>query len=125
MKKSVVKENEERKEQLKEAFVLWRNEAKSKVLYLAGFTSDDLGKQKLIGYFNTNKKSPNEADIRVYTLNKENKQDKEIASLWESSSQNGKRYLTGITDEKEKLVAFYGDENQEKRPYIRAYFREE
>lgn len=126
MKKVVEKKKEERKEfNLEEAFVLWRNESKNKVHYLSGFTSEKLGKGKLIGYFNTKKKNPKEPDVRVYEVDTEGKQGKEVADLWESISSKEKRYLTGTTDEKEKLIAFYGDENQEKRPYIRVYFQED
>ena len=53
------------------------------------------------------------------------KQGEEIASLWSYVSKDKKPYLTGVTNEKEKLVAFYGDESNDKRPYIRAYFQED
>ena len=125
MKKVVTEKKVERKEfTLEEAFVLWKNESKNKIVYLAGNTSEKLGKEKLVAYFNTNKKNPKEPDIRVYDLDKEGKMNKEVADLWETVSPKNVRYLTGTTDEKEKLVAFYGDENQEKRPYIRVYFQE-
>ena len=126
MKKTVAETKEEKREfTLDEAFILWRNESKNNVNYLSGFTSEKLGKAKLIGYFNTMKKNPKEPDIRIYDLDKDGKQNKEVADLWETVSPKEKRYLTGSTDEKEKLVAFYGDEHQEKRPYIRAYFQDE
>ena len=32
--------------------------------------------------------------------------------------------MTGTTNEKEKLVAFYGDEYETKRPFIRVYYSE-
>ena len=125
MKKVVTEKKVERKEfSLEEAFVLWKNESKNKIVYLAGNTSEKLGKEKLVAYFNTNKKNPKEPDIRVYDLDKDGKMNKEVADLWETVSPKNVRYLTGTTDEKEKLVAFYGDENQEKRPYIRVYFQE-
>lgn len=107
---------------LKEAFVLWKNESKNKTEYLRGFTSDK--KVKLVGFFNTNKKNPKEPDVRVYVTDNEGK-DIEVASLWESITKNNKRILTGSTNENEKLVAFYGKEHQEMRPYIRAYYRED
>lgn len=109
---------------LKEAFVLWKNKAKSGADYLAGFTSDK--KIKLVAYFNSNKKNPKEPDIRIYSLDSEGKQDVEVADLWESVSEGkGTRYLTGSTNDREKLVCFYGKEHQEMRPYIRAYYKED
>lgn len=99
------KSNNERKEMI-EAFALWLHDSKSGKEYLSGFTSKDLGKARLVGYFNSMKKNPKEPDIRVYTLNEEGKQDKEIASLWQNESKNKKLYLSGSSDEKEKLVRF-------------------
>lgn len=120
------KETKETKQEVKveltEAFVLWRNKSKAGVDYLSGFTSDE--KVKLVGYFNTKKNNPNEPDVRVYSLDAEGKQDIEVASLWSNVSENDKKYLTGTTNDKEKLVAFYGKENEEKRPYIRAYYKQ-
>lgn len=119
-----VKETPEVKQEVKlsEAFVLWKHKAKSGLDYFKGY---DLNKIKLVAFFNSNKKNPKEPDVRIYTVNVEGKQDKEVASLWEYVSKNNKRYLTGSTDEKEKLVAFYGNEEDEKKPYIRAYFKED
>ena len=125
MRKSVETKEEKKEFTLEEAFVLWRSEAKSGTKYLSGFVSEKLGKTKLIGFFNTNKKNPKEADVRIYELDKEGKQGEEIASLWSYVSKDKKPYLTGVTNEKEKLVAFYGDESNDKRPYIRAYFQED
>ena len=87
--------------------------------------SEKAGKGKVIGFFNTNKKNPKEPDIRIYVLDEKNNIGKEVASLWDSLSKQNVRYLTGITDEKEKLVGFYGNEHEEKRPFIRVYFEEE
>lgn len=113
--------------ELTEAFVLWKNKAKSGNDYLKGHTAADKeGKTvSLIAYFNSNKKNPKEPDIRVYSVNEEGNQDIEVASLWESISESkGTRYLTGTTNDSEKLVAFYGKENEEKRPYLRVYYKE-
>jgi hypothetical protein len=38
---------------------------------------------------------------------------------------SGKDGLNGYTNEKEKLIAFYGDEKESKKPYIRGYFTNE
>ena len=109
--------------QLKEAFVLWKKTAKSGKDYLNGFFINGNGdKEFLTGFFNTNKKNPKEPDIRVYTSVAEGEESVEVAGLWENISKNEKRYLTGMTNEKEKLVAFYG--KNEKAPYIRAYYKD-
>ena len=120
-KKEEVKEVVEQPK-MDEAFVLWRNKSKKGGFYLSGNTIGE-NSQKLIGFFNTNKENPKAPDIRVFTTDQDGKQDKEVCSLWENISKNETRYLTGTTDEKEKIVAFYGEEHQEARPYIRAYYR--
>lgn len=128
MKKSIkTKEVVETKKEdnLTPAFVLWRNKSKSGNFYLSGTTSEELEPTKLVGFFNTNKENPEAPDIRVFTTDKDGKQDKEVCTLWEHISKTEKRYLTGLTDEIEKIIAFYGEEHQEMRPYIRAYFKEE
>lgn len=122
--KTTTKKEVKQEVQLKEAFVLWKKTAKSGKDYLNGFfVNEDGNKEYLTGFFNTNKKNPKEPDIRVYTSVAEGEESVEVASLWEYISKNEKRYLSGMTNEKEKLVAFYG--KTEKAPYIRAYFREE
>lgn len=126
MKKSITQSNinEGGNEVLKESFVLWKNISSKNNEYLSGIATDDPSNTfKLIGYFNTNKKNPKEPDIRIYSLNDEGKQDSEVASLWESVSKNNNRYLTGTTNEKEHLIAFYGNTEDEKRPYIKAYYK--
>ena len=126
MKKSITQSNikEGGNEVLRESFVLWKNISSKNNEYLSGIATDDPSNTfKLIGYFNTNKKNPKEPDIRIYSLNDEGKQDSEVASLWESVSKNNNRYLTGTTNEKEHLIAFYGNTEDEKRPYIRAYYK--
>lgn len=121
MKKTVEKEV---KKELKEAFVLWKNEGKTGE-YLSGFTTfDPVKKEKLVGFFNSKKKNPNEPDIRVYYVKDDGSRGEEAVSLWEETSQNGTRYLTGTTDDKERIIAFYGKEHQEMRPHIRAYFKD-
>ncbi len=106
---------------LKEAFVLWKNKSKNGNDYLAGFTPNK--ESKLVAYFNTNKKNPKQPDITIYAA-VDGKQDIEVANLWENVSETkGTRYLTGSTNDKEKLVAFYGKD--EKKPYIRAFYKED
>lgn len=125
-KQKEVKKNESEVKQefnLKESFVLWKKKSKSGLEYLSGFTSGE-EKVNLVGYFNTDKKNPKEPDIRVY-LSSDEKQKEEVASLWANVGKNDNKYLTGSTNENEKLVAFYGKEHQELRPYIRAYYKED
>lgn len=106
---------------LKEAFVLWKNESKKTpgTYYLAGFVNNE-EKTKLKGFFNTNKKNPKEPDVRVCA--EVDGKLVEVASLWTNIDKNEKKYLTGTTDENEKLVGWFGQENQEARPYIRCYY---
>ncbi len=123
MKKTMTENKTENKEvQLTEAFALWLHKSKAGNEYLSGLADESIGNTRLVGYFNTMKKNPKEPDIRIYTLDPEGNQDKEIADLWENQSKNKTTYLSGISDEKEKLVGFYGDNKEDKRPYIRVYF---
>lgn len=128
MKTVVEKKNEkeERKDELKECFVLWRHTSKTGNYYLTGQTSKDVnGGIRLVGYFNSKKKNPKEPDVRVYEIDSEGKQGNEVADLWANVSKNENKYFTGMTNDKEKLVGFYGDENKELRPYIRVYFQQD
>lgn len=119
----VTKETEKKGSELTESFALWLNKSKAGNEYLTGRLNEKLGSGKLVGYFNTNKKNPKEPDIRIYTLDTENKNDKEIADLWDSVSETtGNEYLTGTSDEQERLIGFYGEKNA-KTPYIRVYFK--
>lgn len=109
---------------LTEAFVLWKRKAKSGNDYLSGYVRKGDDVTYLVGYFNSNKKNPKEPDIRVY-VQVDGEQDIECASLWENISESkNTRYLTGSTNDNEKIVAFYGKQEDEKRPYIRAYYKE-
>lgn len=116
------KTEEKKKFDLEEAFVLWLNKSKEGKEYLTG---KDLNDSKLIGFFNENKSNEKQPDIELYQVNKDGKKGDKVVSLWENESKEGKVYLTGVTNENEKLVAFYGDKKEEKRPYIKGYFKEE
>lgn len=104
---------------LKEGFVLWKNVSKAGKEYLSGYAENE-DKTKLTAFFNTDKKNPKEADIRVYT--EIESKLVEVASLWINTDKNEKKYVTGTTDEHEKLVGWFGQENQEKRPFLRVYY---
>lgn len=119
-----IREREKDQDSLKEAFVLWKVKSKSGIDYLSGnLKINENESTRIIGYFNGEKKNPNEPDIRVYSLDPEGNQDKEICSLWEHISHSEKRYLTGISDDQEKVVAFYNEDVESKKPYIRCYYR--
>lgn len=123
MRTTVKKEKEvkkkEEKQELKECFVLWKQKSKNGLDYLTGYVNES--KVKLVAYFNSKKKNPNEPDLRVY-LSDDNKT--EIASLWDNvSEEKGTRYMTGKTNEEEKIVAFYDNEEKENRPYLKCYFK--
>lgn len=121
MRTSTKKNTEAEAKELKELFVLWAKTSKNNLDYLSGKVSNTDEDVYLVGYYNTNKKNPNEPDIRVYNLDNEGKQDHVVCSLWNNLSKNGTEYLSGTTDENEKVVAFYGDKENEKRPIVRVY----
>ena len=123
-KVKVNKEIEIKKDEfdLEEAFVMWNHKAKSGIEYLTG----SVGKMKLIGFFNKEKKNEKEPDIRIYTIENDEISKEEVASLWNNLSKSKKYYLTGYDNENIKLLGFYNDSLIEfpNRPYIRVYFRE-
>lgn len=97
---------------LKESFVLWKNTSKEGKAYFTGRA----GKDKVTGFYNTNKKNPKEPDLRVI-----DKEDKEFASLWCNVGKNEKKYLSGSLKEGQKIVGFFAKVEDEKKPYIRVY----
>lgn len=124
--KEVVEKGEEKEFKLSEAFVLWKNESKNNVEYLSGRLSDEGSNVKLVGYFNARKKNPKEPDIRIYDVDSDGSQGIEVCSLWENISKSEKRYLTGSTNDQEKIIAFYNDlDENPNRPYIRAYYKQD
>ena len=125
--KEVVEKGEVKKEfNLTEAFVLWKNKSKNNVEYLSGKLSDEGSNVKLVGYFNTRKKNPKEPDIRIYDIDSDGSQGIEVCSLWENISKGEKRYLTGTTNDQEKIIAFYNNlKENPNRPYIRAYYKQD
>lgn len=110
--------------ELKEAFVLWKQKSKDgKTNYLTGKTSDD-NPMRLIAFYNGVKKNPNQPDITVFEKVEKGKERNQVASLWETTSKSGKKYITGKTNDNEKLVAFYNQNTQDdKYPLIRVYFK--
>lgn len=114
------KEEQKEKFNLQEACVLWKNTSKGGVDYLKGH---DLNNNRVVGFINSevNEKLPK---IKVYSTKDNGDMDKEIITLWETKSQQNKVYLSGYTDDKENVIAFYGDEKNENTPFIKVYFKE-
>ena len=117
-----VKNTPEVKE-LKEAFALWNNTAKSGSEYLTGKCED----MKLIGFFNKEKKNEKEPDIRIYIIENDEISKEAVASLWKNISKGGNYYLSGTDNENNKLVGFYNTKFIEfpNRPFIRVYYSEQ
>ena len=116
-------ENKKEKFDLKECFTLWLNSSKKENKYLTGY---DFNHNRIIGFYNRklNEKHP---IIRIYGIDNEGKlTETEIITLWSTKFKtSGKDGLSGYTNENERIIAFYGDENNDKRPYIKGYFTED
>lgn len=121
--KNETKKEEKEKFDLKECFVLWLNTSKEGNKYLTGY---DFNNNKIMGFFNKKLKE-NQPSVRIYGLDDEGKITKEeIIVLWDTKFKtSGKAGLNGYTNEKEGIIAFYGDEKDTKRPYIKGYFTKE
>ena len=121
--KTETKKEEKEKFDLQECFTLWRNTSKEGNVYLSGY---DFNKNRIIGFYNK-KLSDKQPSIRVFGVDEEGKTTKEeIITLWDTTFKtSGKSGLSGYTNEKEGIIAFYGDEKDTKRPFIRGYFTKE
>lgn len=114
------KETKKEKFDLQECFVLWLNTSKEGNKYLSGY---DFNKNRVIGFYNKKLKD-NQPSIRLYGVDEEGKiTAEEIITLWDTKFKtSGKDGLSGYTNEKENIIAFYGDEDDTKHPYIKGYF---
>ena len=116
------KETETKKEKfdLQECFTLWSNTSKEGNKYLSGY---DFNKNRIMGFYNK-KAHDKQPSIRIYGVDEEGKITKEeIITLWDTTFKtSGKDGLSGYTNEKEGIIAFYGDEADTKHPYIKGYF---
>ena len=121
--KNETKTEEKEKFDLQECFTLWRNTSKEGNVYLTGY---DYNKNRIIGFYNK-KLNDKQPTIRIYGVDEEGKTTKEeVITLWDTTFKtSGKDGLSGYTNEKEGIIAFYGDEKDTKRPYIRGYFTKE
>lgn len=117
--KSEQKETKKEKFDLNECFTLWSNTSKEGNKYLTGY---DFNKNRIIAFYNkkANEKQPS---IRIYGVDDEGKMTDEIITLWDTTFKtSGKSGLSGYTNEKENIIAFYGDDETGKKPYIKGYF---
>ena len=123
MKYVTKEENKKEKFDLKECFTLWLNTSKEGNKYLTGY---DFNHNRLIGFYNR-KVSDKQPIIRIFGVDEEGKTtSEEIITLWDTKFKtSGKTGLSGYTNEKEGIIAFYGDEKETKKPYIRGYFTKE
>ena len=123
VKNETQEENKKEKFDLQECFTLWLNTSKEGNKYLTGY---DFNKNRIIGFYNR-KQTDKQPSIRIYGVDEEGKTtQEEIITLWDTTFKtSGKAGLSGYTNEKENLIAFYGDESDSKRPYIKGYFTKE
>ena len=122
--KKETKKEEKEKFDLQECFTLWLNTSKEGNKYLTGY---DFNKNRIIGFYNKKKVNDKQPSIRIYGVDEEGKTtNEEIITLWDTTFKtSGKAGLSGVTNENEKLIAFYGEESDTKRPYIKGYFSKE
>ena len=78
-------------------------------------------------FYNEEKTNDKQPDIQLYQEDKKGNIGDKVVSLWKNESKEGKEYLTGTTNENEKIVAFFGKEKnpESKIPYITGYFKED
>lgn len=118
--KNEQKEEKKEKFDLQECFVLWLNSSKEGNKYLSGY---DFNHNRVIGFYNK-KLNDKQPVIRIYGVDDEGKMTgEEIITLWDTTFKtSGKAGLSGYTNEKEGIIAFFGDETDTNHPYIRGYF---
>ena len=117
--KSEQKETKKEKFDLNECFTLWSNTSKEGNKYLTGY---DFNKNRIIAFYNK-KSNDKQPSIRIYGVDDEGKMSNEIITLWDTTFKtSGKSGLSGYTNEKENIIAFYGDDETGKKPFIKGYF---
>lgn len=122
--KTEVKEVKEVKEEkkafdLEVACTLWKSESKEKMEYLKGY---DLNDNRVVGFFNT-KEGEKQPKLKVFGLKENGDIDTCIITLWETISQKGNLYLSGETDDKEKVIGYYNNSENPNAPFIKIYFK--
>jgi uncharacterized protein (DUF736 family) len=107
---------------MQDIFALWKKTSKNGNTYFDGKSKEGL---YLRGFFNTNKKNPKEPDLRVYVSDENKELSKEpLISMWCNVSKSGSKYLTGKLGNK-RVVAFVRKSDNEKAPYLTAYYSED
>lgn len=127
--RNVEKKNEAVKKEfnLEQAFALWCTTSKEGKNYYTGKLLCNGQNTPLIAFANGMKKNPKEPDYKVYLKPaKDEKLGKEIASLWVKVSKNGKKYISGVSDDNEYLTGFINQEANMngKKSLITVYFQE-
>lgn len=106
---------------LRQVFAMWKRASKNGNTYFSG--KDAEGKE-IRGFYNTDKKNPNEPDIRIYHLTESGELEKEpFISLWCNAKESGKKYLSGKIDGK-RVVGFINTKStaENKQPYFSVYW---
>lgn len=119
--KKEVKKEEKEKFNLEECAVLWLQESKEGKKYLTGKLPTG---EKIIGFYN-NRVNDKQPIFRIFATDEEGKTADEIITLWESISKTDKYYLSGVTNEEEAVIGFYGNEKEPKKPYVMVYYKDE
>ena len=117
MSNAAITNNTKKTQRMEQVFALWKSKTKKGRTYLSGKTAEGT---QLVGFFNTNKKNPNEPDARIY-FQKDMKE--EYCSLWSNVSNKGNKYLLGKVDGK-RVIGFINDKPENKRPYVSIYYSE-
>ena len=112
------------KKELRECIVLWKKE-RSHLTFYSGKTVGDIV-HNVVAFITKNKKEKKQPDLNIY-LSSENNDDEltSVATLWLHESKNGKKYYSGYTNDKEKIIGFFIPNTQNgKYPSIRVYYKD-
>lgn len=107
---------------LEQVFAMWKQTAKSGKSYFTGKYKGD----ELRGFYNSNKKNPNEPDVKIYTVKDGELSKEPILVLWCNATDSGKKYLSGkIADS--RVVGFINEKAnaENKQPYFSVYYSED
>lgn len=118
-----VAKEEKKESKLQEVFAMWKETSKEGKTYFTGKVDGT----QVRGFYNRNKKNPNEPDIRIYELDGEGELAKEEKlCLWCNATEKGTKYLNGKLDGK-RVVGFINEKatKENKQPYFTVYFSED
>lgn len=113
---------------MNQCFSLWRMKSKKGGYYFSGKIAES--QEKIVAFYNTNKKNPKEPDIRVYASDNT---EICICSMWcNVSERTGKKYMSGIIKPVEdapeiRVVGFINEKAtpKNKQPYLNVYYQED